>query len=124
MLGAVPPAPGFRTEGAPKFRHVLLVGRQLVGVRVTEIGTGKKSTMRNSVVGKDGDLFWYEVSITEAGARNVIKMLLKGDPNNPENIQRLIMKNGDQPAQEMPREFVVMGRRMATAMFESAAARW
>ncbi|HWR98761.1 MAG TPA: hypothetical protein VN317_10110, partial [Candidatus Methanoperedens sp.] len=39
--------------------------------------------------------------------------------NNPENIQRLIMKNGDQPAQEMPREFVVMGRRMATSMFET-----
>ena len=29
------------------------------------------------------------------------------------------MKNGDQPAQEMPREFVVMGRRMATSMFET-----
>ena len=29
------------------------------------------------------------------------------------------MKNGDQPAQEMPREFVVMGRRMATTMFQT-----
>jgi len=51
--------------------------------------------------------------------RNIIKMFLKGNPNNPENIQRLIMKNGDQPAQEMPREFVMMGRRMATTMFET-----
>jgi hypothetical protein len=75
--------------------------------------------MRNAIVGREGDGFWYEVVITEAGARNVIKMFLKGDPNNPENIQRLIMKSGDQPAQEMPREFVMMGRRMATAMFET-----
>ena len=86
---------------------------------VTETEGGKKSTMRNAIVGKEGDAFWYEVAITEGGVRNVIKMFLKGDPNNPENIQRLIMKNGDQPAQEMPREFVMMGRRMATSMFES-----
>lgn len=86
---------------------------------VTETESGKKSTMRNSVVGKEGDSFWYEVAITEGGVRNIIKMSLKGDPNNPENIQRLIMKNGDQPAQEMPREFVVMGRRMATNMFQT-----
>jgi len=86
---------------------------------VTETEGGKKSTMRNAVVGKEGDSFWYEVAITEGGVRNIVKMFLKGDPNNPENIQRLIMKNGDQPAQEMPREFVVMGRRMATSMFET-----
>jgi hypothetical protein len=86
---------------------------------VIESATGKKSTMRNAIVGKEGDSFWYEVAITENGTRNIIKMFLKGDPNNPENIQRLIMKSGDQPAQEMPREFVVMGRRMATVMFES-----
>jgi len=86
---------------------------------VIETESGKKSTMRNAVVGKEGDAFWYEVAITEGGSRNIIKMFLKGDPNNPENIQRLIMKNGDQPAQEMPREFVLMGRRMATTMFET-----
>ena len=86
---------------------------------VTEVESGKRSTMRNAIVGKEGDSFWYEVVISEGGTRNIIKMSLKGDPNNPENIQRLIMKNGDQPAQEMPREFVVMGRRMATSMFET-----
>jgi hypothetical protein len=86
---------------------------------VTETEGGKKSTMRTAIVGKEGDAFWYEIAITEGGTRNIIKMFLKGDPNNPENIQRLVMKNGDQPAQEMPREFVVMGRRMATSMFET-----
>jgi len=87
---------------------------------VTEIESGRKSTMRNSIVGKEDGFFWYEVAITDGGGvRNIVKMFLTGDPNNPENIQRLIMKNGSQPAQEMPREFVMMGRRMATAMFES-----
>lgn len=89
---------------------------------VTETEGGKKSTMRNSIVGKEGDGFWYEVAIVEPGGRNIVKMFLKGDPNNPENIQRLIMKSGDQPAQEMPREFVLMGRRMATHMFEARSA--
>jgi hypothetical protein len=86
---------------------------------VTEKESGKKSTMRNAIVGKEGDSFWYEVVLTEGGVRNIIKMFLKGNPNNPENIQRLIMKNGDEPAQEMPREFVLLGRRMATSMFET-----
>lgn len=86
---------------------------------VTETGGAKTSVMRNAVVGKEGDSFWYEVVITEGGSRNIIKMFLKGDPNDPGNIQRLFMKNGDQPAQEMPRDFVVLGRRMATSMFET-----
>ncbi len=86
---------------------------------VTEVEGGKSSTMRNAIVGQEGDGWWYEVVMTEAGSRNVVKMFIKGDPNDPENIQRLIMKNGDQPAQEMPREFVVMGRKMATHMFEA-----
>jgi len=115
VLAQAPPA-----NAPPKFFGVFAT---TVGgwseYAVTETEGGKKSTMRNAVVGKEGDSFWYEVAITEGGVRNIIKMFLKGDPNNPENIQRLIMKNGDQPAQEMPREFVVMGRRMATTMFET-----
>ena len=121
LLGAAPAraqAPSMRE--VPKFFGIF---SSTVGgwseYAVTEIESGKKSTMRNAIVGREGDSFWYEVAITEDGVRNIIKMFLKGDPNNPENIQRLIMKNGDQPAQEMPREFVVMGRRMATSMFET-----
>ena len=112
-----PPAPA---PSAPRFFGIFAT---TVGgwseYAVTETEGNKKSTMRNAVVGKEGDSFWYEVAITEGGVRNIIKMSLKGDPNNPENIQRLIMKNGDQPAQEMPREFVVMGRKMATNMFQT-----
>jgi hypothetical protein len=121
LLGAVPAgAQAPPMKELPKFFGIFST---TVGgwseYAVTETEGGRKSTMRNAIVGKEGDAFWYEVAITEGGARNVIKMFLKGDPNTPENIQRLIMKNGDQPAQEMPREFVVMGRRMATTMFET-----
>jgi hypothetical protein len=80
--------------------------------------SGKRSVMRMSIVGTEGDSYWYEVVNKEGEGSNIIKMLVKGDPNDPENIQRLIMKSGGNPAQEMPRDFVLMGRRMATHMFE------
>ncbi len=80
--------------------------------------TGMRTVMRMSIVGVEGDAYWYEVVNREGDGTNIIKMLVKGDPNDPENIQRLIMKSGEKAAQEMPRDFVLMGRRMATHMFE------
>jgi len=86
---------------------------------VSEKGSGRKSKMRLAVVGKEGESFWYEVRMDEGTNLNIIKMLLKGDPSDPESIQRMIIKTGQNQAMEMPAEFVVMGRRMATQMFES-----
>jgi hypothetical protein len=80
--------------------------------------TGKRTVMRMSIVGIEADAYWYEVENREGGGSNIVKMLLTGDPNDPENIQRLIMKSGANPAQEMPRDFVLMGRRMVSHMFE------
>ena len=80
--------------------------------------TGKRTVMHMSIVGVEGDSYWYEVVNREGEGSNIVKMLVKGDPNDPENIQRLIMKSGTNPAQEMPRDFVLMGRRMASHMFE------
>jgi hypothetical protein len=80
--------------------------------------TGRRTVMRMSIVGVEGDSYWYEVVNSEGGGSNIIKMLIKGDPHDPENIQRLVMKSGANPAQEMPRDFVLMGRRMASHMFE------
>ena len=85
---------------------------------LTEKDTGKKAKMRMSVVGQEGDSWWYEVVNEEGDSRNVIKMLVKGNPSEPENIQRQIIKSGDNPAVEMARDFVVMGRKMAALMFE------
>jgi hypothetical protein len=85
---------------------------------ISDKATGKRAVMRMSIVGTDGGSYWYEVVNEEGEGSNIIKMLVKGDPNHPENIQRLIMKSGASPAREMPREFVLMGRRMASHMFE------
>jgi hypothetical protein len=84
---------------------------------VVEKGSTTKATMKMAIVGKEGDSTWYEVTNTENGARNVIKMLVKGSPNESENIVRLILQSGDNPPTEMPRDFVVMGRKMATSMY-------
>ena len=85
---------------------------------VVEKASGKKIKMRMSVVGQEGQSFWYEVHQDDGENRNIVKMLVKGDPKDPENIQRLILKSGDSPASEMPKDFVAMGRKMATHMFE------
>ena len=74
--------------------------------------------MRMAIVGEEQGAFWYEVTHDEGDTRNIIKMLVRGNPNEPDNIQRLIIKSGDGPAQEMPRDFVAMGRKMAVHMFE------
>jgi hypothetical protein len=74
--------------------------------------------MRMAIVGEDQGAYWYEVAHEEGDSRNIIKMLVRGNPNEPDNIQRLIIKSGDGPAQEMPSDFVAMGRKMAVHMFE------
>lgn len=86
---------------------------------IFEKTTGIRSVMRMAIVGQEDGSYWYEVINEEGGSRNIVKMLVTGDPNDSDNIKRLILKTGDQPAQEMPRDFVVMGRRMASHMFES-----
>ena len=85
---------------------------------IFEKSTGKRSVMRMSIVGIEADAYWYEVENREGEGSNIVKMLVKGDPNDPENIQRFIMKSGANHAQEMPRDFVLMGRRMSSHMFE------
>jgi hypothetical protein len=101
LFGAFSPKPGVWSEYA-----------------IFDKSTGLRSAMRMSIVGIEADAYWYEVENREGASSNIVKMLVKGDPNNPENIQRLIMKSGANPAQEMPRDLVIMGRRMASHMFE------
>jgi hypothetical protein len=86
---------------------------------VVEKKTNKKITMKMSIVDVIGKEFWYEVNNAEEGGTNIIKMLVAGDPNDSTNIKRMIMKSGDSPAQEMPVDFVQMGRRMAVHMFQT-----
>lgn len=85
---------------------------------LTEKDSGRKTRMKMSIVGQEGNSYWYEVTNDDGTSRNVIKMLVKGNPNDPDNIERQIIKSGDSPAMEMARDFVVMGRKMAALMFE------
>ena len=67
------------------------------------------ATLKIAVVGQDGERYWYEMVITAPeGDRVVTKMLVSGNPSEPENLERLIVKPGDQPAIEMPIELARM----------------
>ncbi|MEW6218438.1 MAG: hypothetical protein AB1634_02765 [Thermodesulfobacteriota bacterium] len=85
---------------------------------IADKATSHHASMRMAIVGQEGEAFWYEVTNQEGDAKNIVKMLVKGDPNEPDNMQRLIIKSGDAPPLEMPKDLFIMGRRMAQAMFE------
>ncbi len=66
--------------------------------------------MKVAIVGKEGDAYWYE-TVMEGGKRGhiITKMLVSGNPEDPKNIKRLIVKEGDKPAREMPVEMMRQG---------------
>ena len=68
---------------------------------VTGKGAAGASKMRMAIVGMEGSSFWYEVWMEDGRSRNVIKMLVKGDPSDSENIERMIIKSGGARAMEM-----------------------
>jgi hypothetical protein len=61
------------------------------------------SKMKIAVVGKEGDAYWYE-AVMEGGqqGRIITKMLVSGNPGDSKNVKRMIFKQGDEPAMEMP----------------------
>jgi len=84
---------------------------------ITQKKTGEISVMRMNVLSKEGNAYWYEVWLNSKDAINTIKMLVTGNPNEAENVQRLILQSGREPPIEMPRDFMVMGRKMAAFMY-------
>jgi hypothetical protein len=58
--------------------------------------------MKIAIVGKEGNAFWYETINDGQGGRNIMKMLLSGDPNDQKGVTRMIMKHGKEQATEMP----------------------
>ncbi|MBP1747455.1 MAG: hypothetical protein H6Q54_2070 [Deltaproteobacteria bacterium] len=64
---------------------------------------GSPTKMKIAVVAKEGDAYWYETSM-EGGRQggNIVKMLVSGDPGDTKNVKRMIIKEGDKPAMEMP----------------------
>jgi hypothetical protein len=73
--------------------------------------------MKIAVVGKEGDAYWYE-TVTEGGRQGKIitKMLVSGDPGDTKNVKRMIFKQGNEPAMEMP---VGMFRQSAKGQAQS-----
>jgi hypothetical protein len=65
-------------------------------------------------VGKDGEHYWYESVIKDHEGQTVItKMLVSGDPQNEDNLKRMILKAPGQPAMEMPIQMMKgMGAQM------------
>lgn len=63
----------------------------------------KPIKMKVAIVGKEGDAYWYE-TVTEGGREGKIisKMLVSGNPNDQKNVKRMIFKQGNEPAMEMP----------------------
>jgi hypothetical protein len=61
------------------------------------------SKMKIAIVGKEGDAYWYE-TVMEGGqqGRIITKMLVSGDPGDTSNVKRMIFKQGNEPAMEMP----------------------
>jgi hypothetical protein len=65
------------------------------------------SKMKMAIVGKEGDAYWYE-TVMEGGreGRTIMKMLVSGNPEDQKNIKRMIVKQGNEPAMEMPVEMM------------------
>jgi hypothetical protein len=59
--------------------------------------------MKIAIVGKEGDAYWYE-TVMEGGreGRTITKMLVSGNPEDQKNVKRMIVKQGNDPAMEMP----------------------
>lgn len=69
----------------------------------------KTMKMRFAVVGKEDDAHWLEYVMTgHEGEQMISKMLVTGDPEDMSNIKRMIVKNGDEPAMEMPVQMMAM----------------
>jgi len=80
--------------------------------------TGKRTVMRMSIVGVESDSYWYETIFKEGEESKIVKMMITGDPNDPENIKRLIIKSGQEKAQEMDRDSLQKIRIQAGRTFE------
>jgi len=56
-----------------------------------------------AIVGKEGDAYWYETVMEDKKAGKMItKMLVSGNPDDPNSVKRVIIKAGNEPAMEMP----------------------
>jgi hypothetical protein len=68
--------------------------------------------MKIAIVGKEGDAYWYETVMEDKKAGKMItKMLVSGNPDDPNSVKRMIVKAGNEPAMEMPVQMVRQGSK-------------
>jgi len=66
--------------------------------------------MKIAIVGKEGDAYWYETVMEDKKAGKMItKMLVSGNPDDPNSVKRMIVKAGNEPAMEMPVQMLKQG---------------
>jgi len=58
--------------------------------------------MKLAIVGKEGDAFWYETVSEGKEGKVIYKMLVSGNPNDEKALRRVIFKQGNNPAMELP----------------------
>ena len=68
--------------------------------------------MKIAIVGKEGDAYWYETVMEDKRAGKMItKMLVSGNPDDPNSVKRMIVKTGNEPAMEMPIQMLRQGSK-------------
>jgi len=68
--------------------------------------------MKIAIVGKEGDAYWYETVMEQKqGGKMVSKMLVSGNPDDSNNVKRIIFKVGNEPAMEMPVQMMQQGSK-------------
>jgi len=68
--------------------------------------------MKIAIVGKEGDAYWYETVMEDKKAGKMItKMLVSGNPDDPNSVKRMIVKTGNEPAMEMPVQMLKQGSK-------------
>ena len=76
--------------------------------------TGGFNNFRLAAIGsetRDGkQLMWLEMTTTDRGQRMVAQLLVPAFPYQPDQIQGMIMKSGDQPAMKMSSQMLGMMR--------------
>ena len=101
LLGSFSPKPGVWSEYA-----------------IFDKATGKRTVLKILITGIEQDAYWYEVENREETGTSIVKMLIKGDPIYPENIELLIVKSGPGPAREVVGDSALMERLEAGRMLE------
>lgn len=80
-----------------EYRIIMADARDTVNLKLSITGKEKCDTL---------DCFWFEFQSGEFGGASVVKMLVSGDPNNQDNIKRIIIKRTEGSAIELPADLL------------------